>query len=70
MMFFLAGPSGWYNAQTFFNYVFVGIDTYLGVPVEFGEFQKLGDPTSRKQVVFTTLIYDFLSLFFFFFFVI
>jgi len=55
----------WYNAQSFFNYVFVGIDSYLGVPVEFGEFQKLGDPTSTKQVVFTTLIYDFLSFFFF-----
>ncbi|CAN1360212.1 hypothetical protein LINPERPRIM_LOCUS44653 [Linum perenne] len=30
---------------------FAGIDPDLDAQVEFGAFQKLGDPTTRRQVV-------------------
>ncbi|KAF1876929.1 hypothetical protein Lal_00033854 [Lupinus albus] len=41
----------WHGARTFFRDVFVGIDPNLDAQVEFGAFQKLGDPTTRRQVV-------------------
>ncbi|KAG8475212.1 hypothetical protein CXB51_032068 [Gossypium anomalum] len=41
----------WHGARTLFRDVFTGIDPDLDAPVEFGAFQKLGDPTTRRQVV-------------------
>jgi photosystem II CP47 chlorophyll apoprotein len=41
----------WHGARTFFRVVFVGIDPNLDSQVEFGAFQKLGDPTSKRQIV-------------------
>ncbi|KAK5771392.1 hypothetical protein PVK06_047594 [Gossypium arboreum] len=41
----------WHGARTLFRGVFVGIDPDLDAQVEFGAFQKLGDPTTRRQVV-------------------
>ncbi|KAK2646543.1 hypothetical protein Ddye_021738 [Dipteronia dyeriana] len=41
----------WHSARTLFRDVFVGIDPYLDAQVEFGAFQKLGDLTTRRQVV-------------------
>ncbi|KAB2089813.1 hypothetical protein ES319_A03G086300v1 [Gossypium barbadense] len=41
----------WHGARTLFRDVFVGIDPDLDAQVEFGAFQKLGDPTTRRQVV-------------------
>ena len=38
-----------------------GIDPDLDAQVEFGAFQKLGDPTTRRQVVWYKI--DFLSFF-------
>jgi photosystem II CP47 chlorophyll apoprotein len=35
----------------FAGIVFAGIDPYLDAQVEFGAFQKLGDPTTKKQAV-------------------
>nr|KJB16913.1 hypothetical protein B456_002G254300 [Gossypium raimondii] len=40
-----------HGARTVFRDVFVGIDPDLDVQVEFGAFQKLGDPITRRQVV-------------------
>ncbi|TYH67374.1 hypothetical protein ES332_D06G184000v1 [Gossypium tomentosum] len=40
-----------HDAKTLFKDVFAGIDPNLDAQVEFGAFQKLGDPTIRKQVV-------------------
>jgi len=34
-----------------FKDVFVGIDPDLDAQVEFGTFQKIRDPTTRRQVV-------------------
>jgi photosystem II CP47 chlorophyll apoprotein len=34
-----------------FRYVFAGIDPDLDAQMEFEAFQKLGDPTTRRQVV-------------------
>ncbi|KAK7313924.1 hypothetical protein VNO77_39129 [Canavalia gladiata] len=41
----------WHGARTLFRDVFAGIDPDLDTQVEFGTFQKLGDPTTRRQVV-------------------
>ncbi|KAL2347019.1 hypothetical protein Fmac_001019 [Flemingia macrophylla] len=41
----------WHGARTLFIDVFAGIDPNLDAQVEFGAFQKLGDPTTRRQVV-------------------
>ncbi|ESR45720.1 hypothetical protein CICLE_v10003146mg, partial [Citrus x clementina] len=41
----------WHGARTLFRDVFAGIDPDLDAQVEFGVFQKLGDPTTRRQVV-------------------
>ncbi|KAB1671439.1 hypothetical protein [Gossypium barbadense] len=41
----------WHGARTMFRDVFAGIDPDLDAQVEFGAFQKLGDPTTRRQVV-------------------
>ncbi|KAJ6867582.1 hypothetical protein NC652_038707 [Populus alba x Populus x berolinensis] len=41
----------WHGFRTLFKDVFVVIDLDLGAQVEFGAFQKLGDPTTRRQVV-------------------
>jgi len=40
----------WYGARTLFRDVFAGIDLDLDAQVEFGAFQKLRDPTTRRQV--------------------
>ncbi|PHU11559.1 Photosystem II CP47 reaction center protein [Capsicum chinense] len=39
----------WHGARTLFRDVFAGIDPYLDAQVEFGAFQKLGDPTTKRQ---------------------
>ncbi|KAI3668481.1 hypothetical protein L1987_88518 [Smallanthus sonchifolius] len=41
----------WHGARTLFRDVFAGIDPDLDAQVEFGAFQKLGDPTTRRQAV-------------------
>ncbi|THU42491.1 hypothetical protein C4D60_Mb00t19380 [Musa balbisiana] len=41
----------WHGARTLFRDVFAGIDPDLDAQVEFGAFQKLGDPTTKRQVV-------------------
>ncbi|CAL9193005.1 unnamed protein product, partial [Musa hybrid cultivar] len=41
----------WHGARTLFRDVFAGIDPDLDGQVEFGAFQKLGDPTTKRQVV-------------------
>ncbi|CAN6446935.1 unnamed protein product [Victoria cruziana] len=41
----------WHGGRTLFIDVFSGIDLDLDAQVEFGTFQKLGDPTTRRQVV-------------------
>jgi len=41
----------WHGSRTLFRDVFAGINPDLDVQVEFGAFQKLGDPTTRRQVV-------------------
>ncbi|CAL5182271.1 unnamed protein product [Lathyrus oleraceus] len=41
----------WHGARTLFRDVFAGIDPDLDAQVEFGAFQKLGDPTTKKQGV-------------------
>ncbi|TYH89520.1 hypothetical protein ES332_D01G267300v1 [Gossypium tomentosum] len=51
---FRSNPRGWFtfeHASTVFRDVFVGIDPDLDAQVEFGAFQKLGDPITRRQVV-------------------
>ncbi|KAL7602213.1 hypothetical protein Lser_V15G20844 [Lactuca serriola] len=40
----------WHGARTLFRDVFAGIDPDLDAQVEFGAFQKLGDPTTRRQI--------------------
>nr|UPM51662.1 photosystem II 47 kDa protein [Takakia lepidozioides] len=40
-----------HGARTSFRDVFAGIDPDLDAQVEFGAFQKLGDPTTKRQVV-------------------
>ncbi|KAG6468264.1 hypothetical protein ZIOFF_072837 [Zingiber officinale] len=40
----------WHDPRTLFRDVFAGIDPDLDVQVEFGAFQKIGDPTTRRQV--------------------
>ncbi|XP_060674297.1 photosystem II CP47 reaction center protein-like [Ziziphus jujuba] len=40
-----------HGARTLFRDVFTGIDPDLDAQVEFGAFQKLGDPTTRRQVI-------------------
>jgi photosystem II CP47 chlorophyll apoprotein len=39
----------WHGSRTLFRDVFAGIEADLGEQIEFGAFQKLGDPTTRKQ---------------------
>uniref|UniRef100_M1B7M0 Photosystem II CP47 chlorophyll apoprotein n=1 Tax=Solanum tuberosum TaxID=4113 RepID=M1B7M0_SOLTU len=39
----------WHSARTLLRDVFVGIDPDLDAQVEFGAFQKLGDPTTKRQ---------------------
>ncbi|KAL5642038.1 hypothetical protein ACJX0J_004220 [Zea mays] len=39
----------WHGARTLFRDVFAGIDPDLDAQVEFGTFQKVGDPTTRRQ---------------------
>ncbi|KAG5570944.1 hypothetical protein H5410_060710 [Solanum commersonii] len=39
----------WHGARTLFRDVFVGIDLDLDAQVEFGAFQKLGDPTTKRK---------------------
>ncbi|KAG6540386.1 hypothetical protein Mapa_018290 [Marchantia paleacea] len=41
----------WHGARTLFRDVFAGIDPDLDAQVEFGAFQKLGDPTTKRQVI-------------------
>ncbi|BAF26336.1 Os10g0356500 [Oryza sativa Japonica Group] len=41
----------WHGARTLFRDVFAGIDPDLDAQVEFGTFQKVGDPTTRRQPV-------------------
>ncbi|KAK7321985.1 hypothetical protein VNO80_35257 [Phaseolus coccineus] len=41
----------WHGARTLFRDVFAGIDPDLDAQVEFGAFQKLGDPTTRRQAI-------------------
>ncbi|MBA0766633.1 hypothetical protein Gotri_015658 [Gossypium trilobum] len=41
----------WHGPRTLFRDVFTDIDPDLDAQVEFGAFQKLGDPTTRRQVV-------------------
>ncbi|KVH85179.1 Photosystem antenna protein-like protein [Cynara cardunculus var. scolymus] len=41
----------WHGAGTLFRDVFAGIDPDFDAQVEFGAFQKLGDPTTRRQGV-------------------
>jgi photosystem II CP47 chlorophyll apoprotein len=41
----------WHGARTLFRDVFAGIDPDLDAQVEFGTFQKLGDPTTKRQAV-------------------
>ncbi|KAL8112948.1 hypothetical protein AgCh_020317 [Apium graveolens] len=41
----------WHGARTLFRDVFAGIDLDLDAQVEFGAFQKQGDPTTRRQPV-------------------
>uniref|UniRef100_A0A453DVL8 Photosystem II CP47 reaction center protein n=3 Tax=Aegilops tauschii subsp. strangulata TaxID=200361 RepID=A0A453DVL8_AEGTS len=41
----------WHGARTLFRDVFAGIDPDLDAQVEFGTFQKVGDPTTRKHAV-------------------
>ncbi|KAL3755275.1 hypothetical protein ACJRO7_002342 [Eucalyptus globulus] len=41
----------WHGARTSFRDVFAGIDLNLNAQVKLGAFQKLGDPTTRRQVV-------------------
>lgn len=41
----------WHGARTLFRDVFAGIDEDLDEQVEFGAFQKLGDPSTRRQSV-------------------
>ncbi|KAM3248447.1 hypothetical protein P3L10_010216 [Capsicum annuum] len=38
----------WHGARTLFRDVFAGIDPDLDAQVEFGAFQKLGDPTTKR----------------------
>ncbi|KAL0825539.1 hypothetical protein Bca101_049216 [Brassica carinata] len=41
----------WHGSRTLFRDVFAGIDPDLDAQVEFGAFQKLGDPTTKRQAV-------------------
>ncbi len=41
----------WHGARTLFRNVFAGIDPDLDSQVEFGAFQKLEDPTTKRQIV-------------------
>ncbi|GJP58144.1 hypothetical protein CLOP_g15947 [Closterium sp. NIES-67] len=41
----------WHGARTLFRDVFSGIDPDLEAQVEFGLFQKLGDPSTKRQAV-------------------
>jgi photosystem II CP47 chlorophyll apoprotein len=41
----------WHGARTIFRDVFAGIDPDLDEQIEFGAFQKLGDPTTKRQAV-------------------
>uniref|UniRef100_A0A3Q7EDG4 Uncharacterized protein n=1 Tax=Solanum lycopersicum TaxID=4081 RepID=A0A3Q7EDG4_SOLLC len=38
----------WHGARTLFKVVFSSIDQDLNAQVEFGAFQKLGDPTTKS----------------------
>ncbi|KAH1092340.1 hypothetical protein J1N35_019597 [Gossypium stocksii] len=41
----------WHGTRALFRDAFAGIDPDLDAQVKFGAFQKLGDPTTRRQVV-------------------
>ncbi|KAK7354390.1 hypothetical protein VNO80_19851 [Phaseolus coccineus] len=47
----------WHGARTLFRDVFAGIDPDLDAQVEFGAFQKLGDPTTRRQETTHLLVF-------------
>ncbi|KAK9070563.1 hypothetical protein SSX86_010965 [Deinandra increscens subsp. villosa] len=63
----------WHGARTLFRDVFAGIDPDLDAQVEFGAFQKLGDPTTKRQgrnldlnpLVYTFLLVSTLGIIFF-----
>ncbi|XP_076951771.1 photosystem II CP47 reaction center protein-like [Bidens hawaiensis] len=52
---FRSSPRGWFTfghasfALLFFGHIWHGADPDLDAQVEFGAFQKLGDPTTRRQ---------------------
>jgi photosystem II CP47 chlorophyll apoprotein len=41
----------WHGSRAIFRDVFAGIDPDLEEQVEFGAFQKLGDPSTKKQAI-------------------
>jgi photosystem II CP47 chlorophyll apoprotein len=41
----------WHGSRTIFRDVFAGIDPDLDEQIEFGAFEKLGDPTTKRQSV-------------------
>ena len=41
----------WHGARTLFRDVFSGIDANIEEEIEFGAFQKLGDITTKKQLI-------------------
>jgi len=45
----------WHGSRTLFRDVFAGIDPDLEAQVEFGLFQKLGDPSTKRQAVYNIL---------------
>ena len=48
---YLSGGHIWHGSRTIFRDVFAGIDPDLEEQIEFGAFQKLGDITTKKQLV-------------------
>jgi photosystem II CP47 chlorophyll apoprotein len=41
----------WHGARTIFRDVFAGIDPDIDDQIEFGAFEKLGDPTTKRQAI-------------------
>jgi photosystem II CP47 chlorophyll apoprotein len=41
----------WHGSRTIFRDVFAGIDPDLDEQIEFGAFEKLGDPTTKRQAI-------------------
>ena len=48
----------WHGARTLFRDVFAGIDPDFDAQVEFWAFQKLGDPTTRRLLVWYNIALD------------